>query len=158
VPDQPNPRRDPEVRRNKHIARRLLAAFTWGDTAAIREFISPDIKNRSPHPPDAIREEDEIEIQQRSFADLYYREDLIVAEGDMVFIGWEGEGTSTGPLFGKQPTGRSFVANGGEILRFDNGQVVEHWDQFTKPRLEGMVKLGLLDDEMLAEFARHDLI
>jgi C-1 hydroxylase len=159
MPDYPKRARKDVVKRNRHTARRLLAAFSWGDVAVVKEFIDPEINNRSPHPPDQVREEDEIDVQQKSFPDVHYREDVSVAEGDMVFIGWEGTGTNTGEVFGRGPTGKEFQAAGGEVLRFnDIGKVIEHFDHFSKPRLEGLGGCDLLDPELLTALDQQGLL
>jgi C-1 hydroxylase len=159
MPDYPKRASKAVVKRNRRVARRLLSAFSEGNTAIVREFIDPNIKNRSPHPPDSIKEEDEIDVQKRSFEDIHYKEDVSVAEGDMVFIGWDGSGTNTGELFGRGPTGKEFQAYGGEVLRFnDLGKVIEHFDHFSKPRIEGLGGCDLLDPDLVQQLNEQGLL
>jgi predicted ester cyclase len=147
------PRRQKNEAETRHqnilIARRLLAAFSWVQPEVFPKYISPNIINRSPHSKGTLKEEDEVKVQHTAYPDLHYREEMAVAEGDMVFLGWEGSGTHLGPLFGRQPTGVRFEWHGGEILRLKDGQVIEHLDHFTKPRLESLILLDILDDTML---------
>jgi hypothetical protein len=132
--------------RNLLIARRLLAAFSWVEPEVFPKYISPNIVNRSPHSKGTLKEEDEVVVQHTAYPDLHYREEVSVTEGDMVYLGWEGTGTHLGPLFSKPATGVRFQWYGGEILRLKDGQVIEHFDHFTKPRLESLMLLDILDE------------
>ncbi len=53
-----------------------------------------------------------------------------VAEGDRVTTRWTSHGTHTGDLMGIAPTGKSVTITGISIDRFENGKVVESWDNF----------------------------
>ena len=141
--------------RNKSIMRRMLHAFAVGDTSAIDEFISPDIIEHSAHPiprkpgqDPRIALKEEMLLPLQAFPDQHFREEMLVAQGDMVSIGWEMTGTNTQALYGKKPTGKPVVLHGGDVVRFKNGKIVEHWDQFTKPRLESLIYLGILDEKL----------
>lgn len=148
-----------EVRHmNLLTTRRLLAAFSWVQPEVFPKLISPKIVNRSPHPKGAVREEDEVRVQHTAFPDLHYREEVAVAEGDMVFLGWEGTGTHLGPLYDQGSTGVRVELHGGEILRFSGGRVVEHFDHFTKPRLESLALLNVLDDTVINRLVDEGLL
>ncbi|HWS55131.1 MAG TPA: ester cyclase [Pyrinomonadaceae bacterium] len=148
-----------EVRHaNLLTTRRLLAAFSWVQPEVFPKLISRDIVNRSPHPAGAIREEDEVRLQHTAYPDLHYREEVAIAEGDMVFLGWEGTGTHLGPLYGKEATGVRVELHGGEILRYSDGLVVEHFDHFTKPRLESLALMDVLDDPVLNRLVEEGLL
>lgn len=133
MPDYPNPQRnEDEVRaRNLAVARRMLAAFAWAQTEMVAEHIDPNIVNHSPHPGETEREDEEMRVEHEAYPDLHFREEVAIAEGDMVFLGWVGTGTHLGSLFGKPPTGVRFELHGGEVMRFSSdGKIVEHWDHF----------------------------
>jgi steroid delta-isomerase-like uncharacterized protein len=53
-----------------------------------------------------------------------------VAEGDRVTTRWTSRGTYTGDLMGIAPTGKSVTITGISIDRFENGKVIESWDNF----------------------------
>ena len=54
----------------------------------------------------------------------------IFAKGDKVLIRWTNSGTNTGPLFGKPPTGKRYVATGFDLFRISNGKIMEMWQQY----------------------------
>jgi C-1 hydroxylase len=160
MPDYPNPVENEEevMAKNLWVARRMLAAFAWADIELVREYISPDIINRSPHSAGTEREDDEIRVEHEIFPDIHFREEVAIAEGDMVFLGWEGTGTHLGELYGKPPTGTRIELHGGEALRFRDGMIIEHWDHYAKPRLESLALLGVLDDDALAALSAEGLV
>jgi C-1 hydroxylase len=160
MPDYPNVQEneDEVIARNLWVARRMLAAFAWAQVEMVLKHISPDIINRSPHSSGTEREDDEMRVEHEIFPDIHFREEVAIAEGDMVFLGWEGSGTHLGSIYGKRPTGKRIEFHGGEVLRFRDGKIVEHWDHFCKPRLESLVLLDVLDDEALGELRSHGLL
>jgi len=148
-----------EVRfQNLWIARRLLAAFSFAQPEVFPTYISRDIVNHSPHPKSSVKEEDEVRVQKQAFPDLHFREELAVAEGDMVYLGWEATGTHRGPLYEKAPTLSRFNLHGAEMLRLKDGKVIEHLDHFAKPRLESLLLLGCLDDKVLQQLEADGLL
>jgi predicted ester cyclase len=157
-------RRPDNLTRNMFIMRRLLNSFWTGDTFAIDVFISPNIINHSPHPisrkgrdpRDALKEE--LRLPFQAFPDQYFREELLIAEGEMVFLGWEMTGTNTGPLYGKPPTGKPVDLFGGELARIKDEKVVEHFDHYSKPRLESLAELGLLTVDLLEKLEKAGLL
>ncbi len=166
---------DAEVRRrNKHVVRRGLAAINRGEETVEALQLAPDFVDHSPPPftPGAdLRERAQADFRgapealadlrggaHEAFRDAHYREEVIVAEGDMVFLGWEMTGTHSGPLYDREPTGIRHTVHGGEVFRLRDGKIVERWDQFTRPRLESLVKLGVLDDRMLEQLGNAGLL
>ena len=63
-----------------------------------------------------------------AFPDLSFREDLILAEGDLVAARWTAEGTHTGSWGMVEPTGKRAKFSGVNIFRLRNGKVVEIWN------------------------------
>lgn len=158
MPDFPNPDETDEEVRNVWVARRMLAAFAWAQTEIVADHVAQDRVTHSPHAPGTEREGDEMQVEHAAYPDLHFREEISIAEGDMVFLGWEGTGTYLGSLYGKQPTGGRFEIHGGEVMRFEDGKIVEHWDHFCKPRLESLALLGVLDDEVLRSMDANGLV
>jgi hypothetical protein len=97
-------------------------------------------------------------MQRIAYPDMHYREEVSIAEGDMVFLGWEGTGTHLGPLYEKEATGVRVQLYGGEIVRFKNGMLIEHIDHFMKPRLESLLLLDILDDPVLERLDEEGLL
>jgi steroid delta-isomerase-like uncharacterized protein len=63
-----------------------------------------------------------------AFPDLRFREDLILAEDDLVAARWTAEGTHTGSWGAAKPTGKGARFSGVNIFRLRNGKVVEIWN------------------------------
>jgi predicted ester cyclase len=53
-------------------------------------------------------------------------EDLVV-DGDTVWVRNRGRGTNTGPVMGHAPSGRPVDVTVFDVMRFEDGLVVEHW-------------------------------
>lgn len=138
-------------KRNKATVRRVLQAFNTGNLREIEEAHSPALVDFTP----GIRAEPnprgvhkQAEMFRSLFPDVNFREDFIIAEGDMVVLRWEMTGTHKGRLFGREGTGRKITYHGHEILRLDDeGRIVEHTDTFNVVTFLDM--LGLMDGEML---------
>jgi predicted ester cyclase len=145
-------------RQNLLIMRRLNAAYSFGQSEVFPRFISPNIVRRSPRPKGAESNSDEVRLQRIAFPDIHFREEVAIAEGDMVFLGWEATGTHLGPLYEKEASGTRVQLYGGEIVRFSEGLVVEHIDHFMKPRLESLLLLDILDDPVLDNLDQQGLL
>jgi predicted ester cyclase len=68
-------------------------------------------------------------------------EDLIV-DGDKVWARQRGGGTNLGSFFGFPPTGKSANIEVYDIVRFENGLMVEHWG--VPDQLGMLVALGVI--------------
>ncbi|QSB15935.1 ester cyclase [Natronosporangium hydrolyticum] len=62
-----------------------------------------------------------------AFPDLRMERRHLTANGSHVSMAFTVSGTHIGDFNGVPPTGRTFQANGVEIFRFSDGQVVERW-------------------------------
>jgi predicted ester cyclase len=62
-----------------------------------------------------------------AFPDLRCDVEDTLAEGDKVVIRSTMRGTHQGEFMGIPPTDKQFTASVIDIIRFDNGQAVEHW-------------------------------
>jgi predicted ester cyclase len=59
--------------------------------------------------------------------DIDVRVNAILAEGDMVAVATTTSGTHRGRLLGLAPTGRQLQIDGTDIVRLEDGLIVEHW-------------------------------
>lgn len=62
-----------------------------------------------------------------AFPDRRYGMDVLLAEGDQVWMRFNVCGTHRGPFCGIAPTGRAAGVNGVSILNFRNGQCADSW-------------------------------
>jgi len=137
------------ISRNKEAARRVLEAFNTGDTAIIDQVAHPRLFSHTPFPslnPRRTGLKEQIKLLREQFPDARFEEETILAEKDVVFLRWKMTGTNQGPVLGRAATGKEIVHYGHEILRMEDGMIVEHRDTGDAMRL--MDELGMLDDEM----------
>jgi ketosteroid isomerase-like protein len=153
-----------ERNRNKEVVRRMLRAFSDGTPEVVDELTTPDLISHSPHPLAAFHGKEqerlkaEIELPRTAFPDQRFEEQVMIAEGDLVFVGWKLTGSHQGPLADREATGKEFEVTGGEVVRLRDGKIVEHVDHYSKPRFELLAKLGILDDRMLEWMQNRGLI
>jgi predicted ester cyclase len=64
-----------------------------------------------------------------AFPDLATRVEAVFGDGDLTAVRWSGQGTHQGDLMGVAPTHRRVQFSGIDILRIENGKIVEHWGE-----------------------------
>src|SRR2546428_12907573 len=149
---------DDTLEQNKAIVRRMLEAFNTGNTAIVAELLDQNIKDQGRHIgfESALRSEHpirrvatEILREQDAFADRVFKEESLVAEGDTVILHWSMTGTNTGPILGNSPTGKQVQIRGTEIVRIQNGKIIEHRGDDGGNLLDALRQLGLLNVTLL---------
>ena len=70
-----------------------------------------------------------------AFPDLHITVEDVIAEGDTVAVRIQFTGTHRGPHLGAPPTGKPITATGITICRWQNGQIVEGWNEFDALRV-----------------------
>ena len=159
---------------NKTAVDGIRQAFNSADTIQVDSLISPQIVDQSSkfmgtstalvqaqagakaQPQDlvqtnALRGREGVKRQIKTlhdqFPDVSFEDLGKVAEGDMVVLRWNMNGTNKGHIFGRPPTGKKISHRGLEFVRLRRGKEVEHSD--AADPFAFLDKLGLLDDEML---------
>src|SRR5262245_49090968 len=96
--------------------------------AAIDEYLSPDYVQQARGIPSG-REgvKDFFDIISNAFAELDYRVEDIIADGDKVCWRFVLSGRHTGKFQGVEATGKTITLTGISLVRLVNGQIVEHW-------------------------------
>ena len=138
--------------------RKMITAFNENSRDIVAQCVDPNLISYSPHQPGTERQEDEIAVQRAAFPDLYYSEEITIADGDMVFLGWQSTGTHSGPMLGTAATGVRFELHGGEVARFRNGLIIEHWDHWLKPRGQCYIILDALPAEEVSRLQAGGLL
>jgi steroid delta-isomerase-like uncharacterized protein len=78
-----------------------------------------------------------------AFPDLKFTINDIIADGDKVWALSTLTGTHTGAAFmGMPANGKSFTAQGVDIVRITNGKAVEHWGFYDNMKM--MADLGMM--------------
>ncbi len=111
------------------------------------DFFEPNFVNHLDHDPDSPLTSVE-KAQQTfrqlfdAFPDLRVTIQQQVAEGDTVMTHKRFQGTHLGPFMGVAPSGKSISFGVIDVLRLEDGKIVEHWA--IQDRLAMMQQLGLL--------------
>jgi len=151
---------DATLEQNKAIVRRMLAAFNEGNTAVVAELFDRNIRDNSAglgfeqdvknaHP--VKRVQTEILREEDVFPDRRFEEEVMVAEGDTVVLRWRMTGTNTRQLLGRKATGKKVDTHGIEIVRIQNGKIVEHISDGGQHFLQVLYQLDLLEDRDLMQ-------
>lgn len=133
---------------NKQLVQQLVNVVqNQHQLARMPEFFAPDFINHLDHAPDSPL--NSIEKAQQVFAQLFAAfPDLQVtiqhqvAEADLVMTHKQFIGTHRGALMGVAATGKRITFTVIDILRIEQGKVVEHWA--LQDRLGLMQQLGVI--------------
>jgi predicted ester cyclase len=112
----------------------------------VAELVHPDFVDHEPaHPglptgPDSVKQT--VRGLHDAFGDLRFDVQDEIAEGDKVVQLVVMSGCHTGPLMGREPTGKEFAVRHTYIWRIADDKIVEHWGSRDDLGLLG--QLGLL--------------
>src|SRR3712207_4330802 len=144
---------------NKRLVRRALGEiFTKGDIELANELVHPDFADHEPaHPeqptgPESVKQT--VQRLHRAFGELRFDVEDEIAEGDKVVQLVTMRGRHTGPLMGREPTGRAFAVRHVYIWRIAGGRIAEHWG--SRDDLGLLAQLGLLALGEGPDQADHD--
>jgi steroid delta-isomerase-like uncharacterized protein len=133
---------------NKTIARRFNEdVWGRGDEAALEELLDPAFVDHDALPgqsPDREGHKQILAAFRSAFPDLNVTTEDIVAEGDKVVTRWTARGTHQGELMGIPPTGKEVRIKGIDVLRIEEGRMVERWAEYND--LEVMQQLGAVPE------------
>ena len=116
---------------NKALVRRFVDEVqSGGNISLIDEICSPEFVNHSA-PPGVPSDCEGIKIVtamfRGAFPDSYFTVEDMIAEGDKVATRKTFHGTHEGEFMGIPPSGRSVAMGLIDVVRIDDGRVVEHW-------------------------------
>jgi steroid delta-isomerase-like uncharacterized protein len=123
---------DSNLQRNKEVALQANERiWSLGDLDAIEELFADEfvqhflpLGNRT-EGLDAFREQ--CTAHRNAFPDWTEAVNLVVAEGDYVFLQFTSTGTNTGTFLGNPPTGKTININEVTIFRMVDGKIAEQW-------------------------------
>lgn len=132
---------------NKQVVRRFVDEYqTAANEQSFAELLHPEVVDRS-RPPgiaegaEGVRQQ--FEAFRAAFPDFHAVIHDQIAEGDKVVTRKVFHGTHRGELMGIPPTGREVQIEVIDIVRVEDGQIVEHWN--VVDRLGLLQQLGALD-------------
>ena len=127
--------------------RRVLAEiYEKGDLALANELVHPDFVDHEPahleQPagPESVKQT--VRRLHAAFGDLRFSVEDEIAEGDKVVQLATMSGRHSGPIAGREPTGREFAVRHIYIWRIAGDRIVEHWGSRDDIGLLG--QLGLM--------------
>lgn len=131
---------------SEELVRRFIEdGFNQGDLSVADEVISPAFVEHQDfgpdHAPGAEGAKAVIVSLRRAFSDFHLAIDDLVADGDTVWLRMTGTGTNDGTFMGHAPTGRRMRTVVFDVLRVEDGRLVEHWG--VPDRLGTLFQLGL---------------
>lgn len=115
---------------NKEIARRFIHAFDAGDQAALESMMVEHTTDHNPLPgqrPGRGGVLDTLAMYRAAFPDLTVTIERQVAEGDLVVQNGLAEGTNSGPLMGRPPTGAPAQFTWIDMYRIAENRITEIW-------------------------------
>jgi predicted ester cyclase len=132
---------------NKRLVRRALEEiYTKGDLELADELIHPDFVDHEPAHPEQPTGPESVKQTVRhlvsAFGELRFEVEDEIAEGGKVVQLVTMSGRHTGPLMGREPTGKAFAVRHIYIWRIADGKIVDHWGSRDDLGLLG--QLGLL--------------
>lgn len=129
---------------NKAVVGHYLdEAWNRGNLDIVDELMAPHYVRYTPTAQfDGAGQKQRIADFRRAFPDLRLEIDQILAEDDQVAVRVILRGTHQGPFFAIAPTGKYMTITATDIVRFDNGKIVEHWGNMDELGL--LRQLGLL--------------
>jgi predicted ester cyclase len=128
------------------VARRLIEeGFNAGDLAIADELTSPDLVEHQEfgpdHAPGAEGVRAIIASLKSAFSDFHLAIDDLVVDGDTAWLRMVATGTHDGVFMGHAPTGRRMRAQVFDVIRVQDGRIVEHWG--VPDRLGVLMQLGV---------------
>ena len=124
--------------------RKLIeVGFAQGDLGVVDELVSPDaIEHQRGSKPGIEGTKATITTLRRWFSDFELTVVKLTAEGDTVWSLNRARGVNTGSVMGFPPTGKSFEIDVMDVVRFEDGKIVEHWG--VPDQLGMLIHLGLM--------------
>jgi predicted ester cyclase len=128
------------------VVRRLIEeGFNAGDLDVADELTSPELVEHQDfgpnHAPGADGLRAVIASLRHAFSDFHLAIEDLVVDGDKAWLRMSGTGTNDGSFMGHPPTGRPMRTDVFDVIRVENGRIVEHWG--VPDRLGVLFQLGL---------------
>jgi len=124
--------------------RRLIdVGFTQGDLSVADELFSPDaLEHQRGNKPGIDGVKATIGTLHSWFSEFELSIVKLIADGDTVWALNRARGVNTGSIMGFPPTGRRIEVDVVDVVRFEDGKIVEHWG--VPDQLGLLIQLGLM--------------
>ena len=119
---------------NKKLARQIFETFQNGNYDQLATITdTKKFKLHFPGQPKDLDFEEAVKLNKEyfsAFSDAKISVDAQIAEGDKVVSMLTYSGTNSGSFQGMPPSNKKVQVNGVAIQKFENGKIVEEWDEF----------------------------
>jgi steroid delta-isomerase-like uncharacterized protein len=121
--------------------------YNQGDIAFLDQLASADFVSHDRGNPTSDREgvKQIVGAIKAAFPDVVFTADDVIGEGDRVAARFTMRGTQSGEFMGVPATNKPIVVTGIDIVRFEGGQAVEHWHEWSG--MELLQQLGVLPSQ-----------
>ena len=112
------------------IAEMVTVLFNEGKVARAGEFLQSGFVDHSPWPEqsaDIAGFKAGLQAMRESFPDLHVSIERTVAQDNMITAHLKMTGTQKGAFMGAPASNKSFSIDAIDMVRMDNGRIVEHW-------------------------------
>jgi predicted ester cyclase len=133
-------------RNNEQLYRRLIdEVFNQGRMEVADELMAPHAvehqRGGMGDGPDGVKRT--ATVLRSAFSDFSLTIQDLVVDDDMVWARQRGGGTNSGSFFGHPPTGKTAYIEVFDVVRFEDGRIVEHWG--VPDQLGMLAALGLVE-------------
>ncbi len=139
-----------EMEQMKQTAQRFLDLWFTGKTDAIEEIVAESFVSHMSMPgvsSTGIQQlKDMVAISSVAFTENKTEDMHMIAEGDRVVVHYRWRGVNSGSMGEGMPaTNKAIDVHTVDVLRFENGKVVEHWGYMEEMKM--MEQLGMMGGE-----------
>ena len=137
-----------ETNAEKLVHRWFEELFNDADLSVADEILASGVRYHGPEsltPTDVASPADVKEyvgVYRRAFPDLRYAVDDVFGSGETITARWTATGTHRSELFGIEPTGEVFVAEGINVFSVVDGEIDEIWSEWDTLRM--VEELGVI--------------
>ena len=126
------------------LARRIIEeAFDGNRPDVIDDIVGVDcVEHQRGLRPGRDGVKETIATLHRWFSDFSLNVEAMTMDGDTVWCRNKARGVNTGSVMGFPPTGAPFEIDVFDVMRFEDGRMVEHWG--VADQLGLLIQLGLL--------------
>ncbi len=129
------------------VVRRLIEeGFNQGNLEVVDDLTSPALTEHQKfgpdHAPGAEGVRAVVESLRRAFPDFRLTIEDLAVNGGTVWLRMVATGTNLGSFMGHAPTGRPMRIDVFDVIRVEDGRMVEHWG--VPDRLGALFQLGLM--------------
>jgi predicted ester cyclase len=134
----------------ENVVRQLIEeGFNKGNMDVVNAVTSPALVEHQNYGPNHAAGAEGVRAVvaslRRSFSDFRLTIEDVAVTGDAVWLRMVARGTNTGPYMGHASTGRSLRVHVFDVIRVENGLMVEHWG--VPDRLGVLSQLRLLSPQ-----------